>query len=232
MNQSFHLNRLQRIDSLIDQVDRRSSEIQEILAGDSSVTKAAQRLSSAIKTLETLKSSLRALEYQAQEIRVKITQSESNLYGGKIKNPKELQDLEKEIVLMRKNLQVIEDQQLNLMIQVEEAEADLKHAQFDHQTVYNEFMTKQSVLIGERDQLQKKRLGYIEEKSSIMPAITPEYLMKYSELRRTKHIAVARVEEGTCSICGSSLTPADCQAARSPHTVVFCSSCGRILYSG
>ncbi|MFN2235225.1 MAG: C4-type zinc ribbon domain-containing protein [Anaerolineales bacterium] len=44
-------------------------------------------------------------------------------------------------------------------------------------------------------------------------------------------VAVAKVEDRACKACGSTLTASLNQAARSPSQIVFCDSCGRILYA-
>ena len=51
----------------------------------------------------------------------------------------------------------------------------------------------------------------------------------YTELKKQKGIAVAKVEQGICRGCRISLPTAELQQARS-GSLVRCSSCGRILF--
>jgi uncharacterized protein involved in exopolysaccharide biosynthesis len=45
-------------------------------------------------------------------------------------------------------------------------------------------------------------------------------------------LALATVADESCEACGSSLTPAEIQAAKAPGRITLCPSCGRILYAG
>jgi uncharacterized protein len=54
--------------------------------------------------------------------------SEASLYGGKIRNPKELQDLQVEIAALKRRTATLEDEQLEAMLAVEDAETQLTEA--------------------------------------------------------------------------------------------------------
>ncbi len=54
--------------------------------------------------------------------KVKIEQTEATLYGGKVRNPKELQDLQNEAAALKRYLAVLEDRQLEQMIALEDVE--------------------------------------------------------------------------------------------------------------
>jgi hypothetical protein len=96
MSQSFKLFRLQQIDSVLDKSHDRLKEIDRLLADDSQVRLSEQRLENAKKKRFEAEKSLRLAEDNVQEQRLKIERSQAALYGGKISNPKELQDLQQE----------------------------------------------------------------------------------------------------------------------------------------
>jgi len=57
-------------------------------------------------------------------------------------------------------------------------------------------------------------------------------LITYESLRQKKKgVAISKVEDQTCSICGATLTPAECQVAKSQNKNIQCPSCGRLLYA-
>ncbi|MCJ7624838.1 MAG: C4-type zinc ribbon domain-containing protein, partial [Anaerolineaceae bacterium] len=119
------------------------------------------------------------------------------------------------------------------MFIVENSEENLKYAENMLASIQAEVISQQALLRGEQKNIMQKKDRLESEKSVKMGSITNESLEIYSNLRKSKRgIAVARVDEKTCLACGSILTPAEWQAARSPHQIVFCSSCGRILYAG
>jgi predicted nucleic acid-binding Zn-ribbon protein len=55
----------------------------------------------------------------------------------------------------------------------------------------------------------------------------------YENIRRRKSgVAVTRVNDGSCTLCGANIRPMELQSTRIALELVFCSSCGRILYVG
>jgi predicted nucleic acid-binding Zn-ribbon protein len=63
-------------------------------------------------------------------------------------------------------------------------------------------------------------------------SVDDDDLRFYEGLREKRAgVAVARVQEGACMACGSTLTAALHQAARSPSQLSCCETCGRILYA-
>ncbi|MCE1255624.1 MAG: hypothetical protein LWX83_18995, partial [Anaerolineae bacterium] len=103
MSQSLHLFSLQKIDSQIDRIDARLLEIEKILQTDRNVLEAQKKLDAALSKQKTAQRDLNLIEDEVQTNKIKQETNESSLYGGKIRNPKELQDLQKDIET-RKNL--------------------------------------------------------------------------------------------------------------------------------
>jgi predicted nucleic acid-binding Zn-ribbon protein len=91
---------------------------------------------------------------------------------------------------------------------------------------------QQADLILEREQILAKRSESLDLRQEAVKNVTPDDLITYDRLRKQRAgVAVAKVEERACNACGATLTAALHQAARSPSQVVFCDSCGRILYA-
>jgi predicted nucleic acid-binding Zn-ribbon protein len=232
MNTPFHLFQLQLIDSKIHKLDQRLIEIHKILKNDPVLVAASTALEKA--KLESISGDkeLRLIESRIHDKRNKLEQSEASLYGGKIKNPKELQDLQKEILSIKSVISQLEEEQLNLMLILEDKEKDrlISERQYNDALSNNEKVNAEySFEIRTADQ-DKSRLTV--ERSLLIGQIPQNIVLKYEELRSKKGgVAVARVEDQTCTLCGTSLTPSDCQRAKSPSVLFYCPSCGRILYA-
>ena len=97
MSQSFKLYRLQQIDTNIDQSKARINKIDTILNDDKILNLAENDLVRIGNNLEQSQKELRKAENVVQDHQLKIEQTESSLYGGMVKNPKELQDLQNEV---------------------------------------------------------------------------------------------------------------------------------------
>ncbi len=233
MNQSSQLYQLQKIDTQIDRTTTRLAEIARELAADETVRAAQQNLEAAKRAQYKVQQNLRSIEQDAQAVRIKINTSESSLYGGKIRNPKELQDIQTEIASLKKRHAALEDSQLEAMLELDEAESELKSAETALTATQATHTSQQAGLLGEQSQLQKKMDRLQVERSATLGSILPENLEIYERLRKQKRgVAVAAIEDNACAGCGTSIRPAELQSARSPDQMAYCSTCGRILFPG
>lgn len=233
MSQSFHLFQLQKIDSQIDQIKTRTNEINAFLESDERLRIARALDDEKKELLRKSQLQLKRIEQDVAARRAKLEQEESNLYSGRIHIPKELQDIQSEVAALKRHISSLEDQQLEAMLVVEAYQADCDASQSALLKVEGEVASDQASYRGEVQRLQANSERLSIERNLLSGQISPDNLDLYNRLRKTrKGIAVASVSDESCSACGSSLTPAERQAARSPQNVVFCPSCGRIVYSG
>jgi uncharacterized protein len=231
MTEPFKLYRLQQFDNQLDRAQFRLKEIEAALNDDETIRKAEQHLQEVSDTLQTARKELRKAEQDAQDQRIKIEQTEATLYGGKVRNPKELQDLQNEAAALKRYKGVLEDRQLETMIVVEEAETAVQAATANLKDVRTEFERQHSLLTDEQANVLKdvSRLG--TERQAAAGSISSEDLNLYNQLRQQRRgVAVAKVNAGACSACGTTLNAALLSAARTATQITRCSACGRILY--
>lgn len=233
MSISSSLYRLQQIDSQIDQARNRLSQIDAILNDRTTIQNAENSYKAANEALTKERKELNQLESQAKDQRIKIQLNESTLYGGKVRNPKELQDLQNEIASLKKFLTVIEDRQFDAMLLVEEAEKVFQKTEIERSQVESRMIEQNAQFNGERSGLLQNMERLQVERSAAEKALAPQELEIYLQLRKSRSgVAVARIVERTCSACGFSLPPALAQAASIPTQIIRCTSCSRILYNG
>lgn len=233
MNQAFHLYRLQQVDTQLDQANANLAEIHRLLSDDETVQIANAAVEEASKLSHQEKQKLKELEFSVKEQQIKINQSEANLYGGKIRNPKELQDLQKEIASLKKYLATLEDEQLEKMLLVEQHESEEASAREQQIQAQAKFAEKSAGWLGQKDQLTRSVERLKAERSTIVPPIDFENMRTYETLRKRKSgVAVTSVHDGSCVVCGANIRPMELQAARSAVELVYCTNCGRILYVG
>jgi predicted nucleic acid-binding Zn-ribbon protein len=233
MSQTFKLYRLQQIDSHLDRIRARLRQIEAALSEDQAIQEAQKNLDQTTRQLEAQRKSLRQAEEQVRMQRLKIEQTEATLYSGKVHNPKELQDLQKETAALKRYRGTLEDNQLEVMIAVEEAEARQMESKQALEQVQAQFQKKSGELTQEQATL-KADLGHLEtEREAAARSIEAADLALYNQLRQQRRgIAVAKVSDNACSACGSTLNASLLHAARSPSQIVRCDACGRILYGG
>lgn len=233
MSQSFHLYQLQKIDTQLDQGAIRIQEISVLIESDHRIANQQAIIDEATRILNIEQSHLKRLENEVNAKRVKLEQSESSLYGGKVRVPKELQDLQSEVASLKRSLAGLEDQQLEAMLKVEEAQAVLDSARHTLISVQALVASETAALAGERSLLENLQERLLKERNAVLPQITLSFQEDYERLRKNKRgMAVAALQDEACSGCGTQLTPADRQYARSPNQTYRCPSCGRFIYAG
>lgn len=233
MSQPLRLYRLQQIDSQFDQVHSRLREIEIALSENALLLQAQEEANNKEEYLKSARNSLRRSEENVQDQRIKIEETETTLYGGKLRNPKELQDLQNESASLKRYLTVLEDRQLEAMLIVEEAEAAYKQASITLYEVRAKVIEQQAGLKGEQSNLIKTIERLATERQAALKSIVPEDLQLYDQLRTQRRgLAVAKVVDKSCTACGATLTAALVQSASSSNQIIRCSSCGRILFVG
>ena len=226
------LYRLQQIDSRLYQVTTRLSAIHSMLENNAELQAARQQIDSAQREQYDAEKSLKAAEYEAATLRVKLEQVESSLYSGKIQSPKELQDLQNEIALLKRHLGVLEDNQLEAMMAVETASSLHETTQKELDVIHGKVISENATLQTEQNALQKEAENLNAQRLAVLPAIKADTLGLYDALRQKRSgLAVSVVIENSCDTCGASLTPGYAQSVRTSAQLVHCPMCGRILYS-
>jgi predicted nucleic acid-binding Zn-ribbon protein len=232
MSNALTLYRLQQVDSRLDQIQSRLQTIQTALAESAELKAARERLEQAQAALHAVEKTLKQAEIDAQAQRIKLEQAEASLYGGNIKNPKELKDLEKDVDSLKRRLGELEDVQLGVMLEIESAREDIQKAQDDYNTVHGQVIGQNAALQTEQDTLHKEREGAQAKRLATVSGIDAPSLALYESLREKRRgVAVAAVSENSCEVCGASMPPGHAQSVRTSSQLVHCPMCGRILYS-
>lgn len=233
MSQPFKLHRLQQIDSQLDQVNNHLREIEITLSDNLPLREAKEKYSNTEVAYAAARKELRKAEEAVQSQRIKINQTESTLYGGKVRNPKELQDLQNESLALSRYLDVLEDRQLEAMIVLEQAELEhnISEQELNKTRVESEIQNQE--LRSEQRLLEQEKNRLEIERHAAASALLKDELQLYHQLRKIRQgVAVARVVDNCCSACGSTLSSAQLHAARSLNQIIRCDSCSRILYGG
>jgi uncharacterized protein len=233
MNQANLLYRLQMIDSEIDQICKLRAEIEKSIKSDKTIARAKLNLHKKDQALEDTRRPLRKVEDSVKSLRIKIETTENVLYGGKGRNPKELQDLQSENESLKRRMAALEEDQLEAMINLEQAEHDQKAAAKALSQAEAHFASQKAGLLGEYALQDERETKLNLEREAFAASISPENLFTYQNLREKKRgLAVASIEDKTCSACGTSLRPAEIQQTHSTTKMASCSTCKRILYAG
>jgi uncharacterized protein len=233
MSQPFTLYRLQQLDSQLDRTHVRLAEIQMALNEAEELRQAEGVFKQTEAALQAARKVLHKSEETVKEQRIKIETTEAALYGGKVRNPKELQDLQNDSAALKRYLIVLEDRELEAMLAEEEATATnleakiaLELAEAKHAAHLNDLREEQSRLMKE-----VPRLG--EERQATASSVPADEMALYETLRKQRRgLAVTLVKNKACTSCGTTLNAILLDAALTSGQLTRCDGCGRILYVG
>jgi predicted nucleic acid-binding Zn-ribbon protein len=233
MSAALGLLRLQQVDSRMGRKEARLQQIQETLDNDSELAAARERLKSARAARHASEQARRSAESEAEAQQTKIKQAESRLYGGTVRKPKELQELQADVASLKKHLATIEEQELEAMLSVDSAQAALETAEAQLNQVQTRLSNEYKKLIDERAILSRDQENLQAERQAALSTVAAEILKTYEGLRLLRGgLAVAEISDNACGACGTTLTAALQQSARHAAQLVYCPSCGRVLYAG
>ncbi|HEX6036333.1 MAG TPA: C4-type zinc ribbon domain-containing protein [Anaerolineales bacterium] len=232
MSAALGLYRLQQVDSQIDQIQARLKAIQQTLENDAEMRSASQRFASAESRQKDAERILKLIEADVEKQRIKIEQTEASLYGGKVHNPKELQDLQKDVASLKRHLETLEERQLEAMIAAETAENEFQMAINHLERVQSNLKEQNKDLALESEALRKHLERLHAERQAVVTDIASQALGVYDQLRRQKRgLAITTIADNACEACGTTLTASQQQTARSASQLFHCPTCGRILYA-
>jgi len=232
MSAALGLYRLQQVDSRLDQIQARQKWIHDTLQNDANLRAATQACAASESGHQEATRLLKQAEAEVNKQRAKIEQTEASLYGGSVRNPKELQDLQKDIVSLKKYLETLEERQLEAMLHAETAEQQLQAAQQALASTQAKDNEQNRDLSLENETLRKDLESIENERKAVIGNIASSTIAMYEQLRKQRRgLAVTQVSDSACDACGTTLTPAQHQNARSNSQLFNCPSCGRILYA-
>jgi uncharacterized protein len=231
MSQTLSLYRLQQIDTQIDHLRDRLQEIQRILDDDNEIRQLNIQAEKADARCLSAERELKQAEEAVQNQHIKIEQMQSNLYGGKSHSPKELQDLQNDVAALKRYLVVLEDHQIDAMQESETVESDRELTRAKLKTALDVRADLGKDLSQRQEVIKNELERFLVEHNAVAGAIPVAELDLYNQLRQNRRgVAVAIIGDKSCGACGSNLSLAQIQSARSSDHMMFCPSCGRILY--
>ncbi len=230
LNQAALLYRLQQVDQDIAKYHSRLKEIDALLSGDETVAAAVRQLDAAQAALKPVQARARDLDLEIRSVADKAKTADADLYGGRIRSPKALQELQEEIDALKRRQSQLEDDLLETMMEVETDEAGIAGAQQTLTDARAALASKQTELVDEHHRLEAEVRDAEQQREAMATGIEPSSLAVYEKLRpRFRGQVVAVLLPDGCSICGVDQTSVNAQNVRLGRALAYCESCGRIL---
>jgi predicted nucleic acid-binding Zn-ribbon protein len=200
----------------------RQAELQRLDATIASTTERRQQL---------VRSQSR-LEDEIEMVRDKAGQVDRTLYGGVVRNPRELMDLQEELSALGRRQRTLEDQEIEIMEALEPVEAELASLEDERVTAGADVVRLRAEL-GEAEAVIDAELTEVAERrlDAVSP-LAPDILKEYERLRTAfGGVGVARLIGSSCSGCHLTLPAVAVDQIRRGEAgpMVNCSQCGRLL---
>jgi len=229
MGVAKQLYRLQELDLEIESNEQALKKVASQIGESQEVARTQKQLELEQQRLEESRHKQHSAEWEIDDIATKISAAEETLFSGRVKNPKELANLQHEVDVLKARRSKLEDKALEIMDKVEQSEAKVAKISSQLKTLTAEWQRQQKQLDDESEKL-KAILSDLKHKRQLLAGEIDQPAVEfYQELKKDKGTAVAKVEQGICRGCRISLPTTELQQARS-GALVQCSSCGRILF--
>lgn len=223
---------LHRIDAAMLDLRQKAAAL-DVGQQEAAQIKAIEAESAAVlKAARTLAGEQKDSELEQKGIEEKIAKFDKELYSGKVVSPREVENINKEIAMLRQQLGKIDERLLQLWEELPPAQAAAKEAEAKIAALQAEIKAKQGAALADRNRLQEAYTAKARERQAAVKHV-PEQLLKLYEAIREKAggTGLAVITEAfRCGGCGMHVPEKTAQAVKADK-VERCESCRRILFS-
>jgi predicted nucleic acid-binding Zn-ribbon protein len=206
-------------------------KIQKKLGGASRIQKARQANKGARSAEKTARIRQQDMNLELQSLSEKISSSEERLYSGKVKNPKELNNLQLEVQLLKKHRENLEEQAILLIDEVDLLSEETAQTKKSYQRIKKIARQRQSQLQKQEKALKRKILelrGTRQEMQTTINAVDLEHY-RHAQKQKNDTFVVEKLQEGVCSACHVMVSVSKRDMIERTDKLGTCGNCGRIL---
>lgn len=223
------LYQLQGIEQEAEALEKDIAGIEASLAGNEAIVRAKNEVQEIQQRAGEIKKAQRSNDAEMADVNASIAAHEKELYGGRTANPKELVNRQIEIDGLKAGRSEFESKAIELMEQLDEANAGLSAAESRLARLESEWQGLKLELTRKLETL-KIHLGELKaHREQLVASLPADAATCYYRVKQQKGVAVVKIEQGICRGCRIQLPTREIQQARG-NRMVYCSSCGRLLF--
>ncbi len=221
----------------LQDMDSRISELRhEIASLPKHIAQIEKALESHIRKVEADRATLSAnqrerdqLELEVQSLEQKISKLKDQQF--QVRTNEQFAAFKREIEYCQNTIRQHEDRILDRMGEAEALERNVTSAQADLSRERRQVEAEQQQARQRTDEDQKALAELERQRREAVAALSPEVYAAYERIhKRRKGLAVAEAVDGRCSACHLALRLQFFQDVKRGDQVMFCHSCGCILY--
>ncbi|MDP2718838.1 MAG: C4-type zinc ribbon domain-containing protein [Dehalococcoidia bacterium] len=230
MNQIKQLYELQELDRTIAVYSEQIRALKKQLGETETVVLARKEVAEFVNVVENRKKCQHDLENEISDLQEKIKPLHQKLFGGGVKNPKELVSLQEDYDHHKAQVKQREDLVLEAMLESDEMKTELVKKEEALKSTEADWKEEQDRL-NEKIRETESNLSHQElGRENLVKTIEPSALKTYEALASQKTQAIAKIERGMCQGCRVTLPVGIIQKARAGTELVYCSNCLRVLF--
>jgi hypothetical protein len=220
---------LQQIDDRIAALTSEIATVEASLRGDPELDRLHKAEAAAQEEHRALGTSARLAELEAASLQSRIRELDRRLYGGTVRNPAELMEMQRELEAMRGKLSTAEDDALERMEQVDQSLATLQSAsalvaarESQRRESMEPLRARLATLTAEKDVLSVER-------DAVRADTDPSDLSLYARIAAHRRPAVTGLAGEFCAGCHMPVSNEERRAVRTGTGLTQCANCDRIL---
>jgi predicted nucleic acid-binding Zn-ribbon protein len=182
--------------------------------------------------VDDLSRAQRKADDDVEQVKGRRVRDQQRLDSGSVTNPKDLERLQHELVSLDRRISELEDTELDVMEQLESAQAQLT----EDRTTLEDLDARTAGLVEARDRrvagLREQGSALVRERAQAVTGMPADLLGLYEKLREQKGgVGAALLRARRCEGCSLELNSGDLATiGKQPvDEVVRCEECGRIL---
>ena len=224
------LIRLQTIDISIQELRARIDRFPSISkALDEKLKTAQANLDGAKERIKNNQANRKKLESEIGTVEGKISKYRDQMIS--VKTNEEYRALQHEIEHAQTGIRKIEDDILNLMMEAETGQTEIKTAEAGLKSDQGRVQEERKALEEENKRDLSALEGYLKERKEIQAAVSSDLIFQYDRVRKHRGgIGVAAARNEVCEICKVRIRPQVFQEIRKNDQIIACDACQRILY--
>lgn len=227
------LVRLQGVDRDWDEKARLYESVKKQLADQSELVSRRTAHGRLADELSATRGALRDGELALDSLHERVRKVEAELYSGRVRSPKELENLRKDSEHLRRRISQLEDRVLLAMTQVDELEEAARQGEQELRAFEVEWQETRRSLATQHEALRTSLRQLQQMREELRGQLGRAELGLYDELRAKKAgMALSLVKDGICQTCRVTVPTYKARMVESRRAIVTCEGCGRILYGG
>jgi uncharacterized protein len=229
MSRASVLLRLQQIDDRITTLRSEIDSVESSLRGDPELDRLRAREAVAHDEHRELSTSAKLAELEAASLQARIRELDRRLYGGTVRNPAELMEMQRELEALRVRLSTAEDDALGRMEEVDSALASLHAASADVAAREAQRSDAMEPLRARLASLTAQLENANSEREAVRGDAEPGDLTLYTRIASHRRPAVTGIVGESCGGCRMPVSNEERRAVRTGTGLTQCANCDRIL---